>query len=132
MDVGIANGDQDYILHKGLVMIGCAGLALVLGDLQRTVLRTVRSGLWGESAGSRVPQAAELFLFQYRPFSGVITGNPPDQRCDGDPEFSFNGDPSAVPCTGHAVYGHRLGVCDQRASGTCFFGGAAGVRIFAV
>ena len=31
VDVGIANGDQDYILHKGLVMIGCAGLALVLG-----------------------------------------------------------------------------------------------------
>ena len=60
VDVGIANGDQDYILHKGLVMIGCAGL-------------------WGESAGSRVPQAAELFLFQYRPFSGVIAGNPPDQ-----------------------------------------------------
>ena len=25
VDVGIANGDQDYILHKGLVMIGCAG-----------------------------------------------------------------------------------------------------------
>ena len=78
VDVGIANGDQDYILHKGLVMIGCAGLAGA-GDLQRTVLRTVRSGLWGESAGSRVPQAAELFLFQYRPFSGVIAGNPPDQ-----------------------------------------------------
>ena len=53
VDVGIANGDQDYILHKGLVMIGCAG--------------------------SRVPQAADLFLFQYRPFSGVIAGNPPDQ-----------------------------------------------------
>ena len=31
VDVGIANGDQDYILHKGLVMIGCAGVALVLG-----------------------------------------------------------------------------------------------------
>ena len=31
VDVGIANGDQDYILHKGLVMIGCAGLALMLG-----------------------------------------------------------------------------------------------------
>ena len=78
VDVGIANGDQDYILHKGLVMIGCAGLALMLGICSARFC-ALCGRLWGESAGSRVPQAAELFLFQYRSFSGVIAGNPPDQ-----------------------------------------------------
>ena len=77
VDVGIANGDQDYILHKGLVMIGCAGLALVLG-----ICSARFCALCGQGFGANlreVPQAAELFLFQYRSFSGVIAGNPPDQ-----------------------------------------------------
>ncbi len=31
VDVGVANGDTSYIIHKGLQMVGCAILALLLG-----------------------------------------------------------------------------------------------------
>ena len=31
IDVGVANGDQAYILERGLQMVFCAGISLVLG-----------------------------------------------------------------------------------------------------
>lgn len=79
VDVGIANGDQDYILHKGLVMIGCAGLALVLG-----ICSARFCALCGQGFGANLREAEYRKLQSYSfsnidQFSGVIAGNPPDQ-----------------------------------------------------
>ena len=65
VDVGIANGDQDYILHKGLVMIGCAGLALVLG-----ICSARFCALCGQGFGANLREAEYRKLQSYS-FSNI-------------------------------------------------------------
>ena len=79
VDVGIANGDQDYILHKGLVMIGCAGLALVLG-----ICSARFCALCGQGFGANLREAEYRKLQSYSfsnidhfQVSSLVT--PPDQ-----------------------------------------------------
>ena len=64
-DVGIANGGQDYILHKGLVMIGCAGLALVLG-----ICSARFCALCGQGFGANLREAEYRKLQSYS-FSNI-------------------------------------------------------------
>ena len=65
VDVGIANGDQDYILHKGLVMIGCAGLTLVLG-----ICSARFCALCGQGFGANLREAEYRKLQSYS-FSNI-------------------------------------------------------------
>ena len=65
VDVGIANGDQDYILHKGLVMIGCAGLALMLG-----ICSARFCALCGQGFGANLREAEYRKLQSYS-FSNI-------------------------------------------------------------
>ena len=65
VDVGIANGDQDYILHQGLVMIGCAGLALVLG-----ICSARFCALCGQGFGANLREAEYRKLQSYS-FSNI-------------------------------------------------------------
>ena len=65
VDVGIANGDQDYILHKGLVMIGCAGVALVLGICSARFF-----ALCGQGFGANLREAEYRKLQSYS-FSNI-------------------------------------------------------------
>ena len=48
IDVGVANGDQDYILRKGALMIVCALLALILGVLYARYAATAGQGFGAE------------------------------------------------------------------------------------
>ena len=72
-------GMQDYILHKGLVMIGCAGLALVLG-----ICSARFCALCGQGFGANLREAEYRKLQSYS-FSNIdhfqvsFAGNPPDQ-----------------------------------------------------
>ena len=65
VDVGIANGDQDYILRKGLVMIGCAGVALVLG-----ICSARFCALCGQGFGANLREAEYRKLQSYS-FSNI-------------------------------------------------------------
>ena len=52
VDVGVVNGDRDYIFQKGILMIGCALIALILG-----IGSAKFSALCGQGLGANIRKA---------------------------------------------------------------------------
>ncbi len=52
VDVGVVNGDRDYIFQKGMLMIGCALIALILG-----IGSAKFSALCGQGLGANIRKA---------------------------------------------------------------------------
>lgn len=48
IDVGVANGDSDYIIMKGAQMIACALISLVLGVMYARYAATAGQGFGAE------------------------------------------------------------------------------------
>lgn len=132
VDVGIANGDQDYILRKGLVMIGCAGLALVLG-----ICSARFCALCGQGFGANLREAEYRKLQSYSfsnidhfQVSSLVT------RLTSDVTVIQNSVSTGIRqlCRAPVMLFMATGsafVINARLA-LVFFGGAAGVRIFAV
>lgn len=132
VDVGIANGDQDYILHKGLVMIGCAGLALVLG-----ICSARFCALCGQGFGANLREAEYRKLQSYSfsnidhfQVSSLVT------RLTSDVTVIQNSVSTGIRplCRAPVMLFMATGsafVINARLA-LVFFGGTAGVGIFAV
>ena len=83
IDTGVSTGDDMYIYKKGLQMVICAILALILG-----IGSSRFSALAGQGLGANLRK--ELFIFQHRPFQGIITCNTSYKRCNQYTECRIN------------------------------------------
>ena len=123
-------GIRTIFCIRGWWMIGCAGLALVLGICSARFCAPCQ-GLWGESveAEYRKPQSYSFSNIDHFQVSSLVT------RLTSDVTVIQNSVSTGIrpPCraTGHAVYAvqARRFVINARLA-LVFFGGAAGVRIF--
>ena len=64
IDVGVAAGDQAYIMEKGAQMVICAGIFAAWNRVCQ-ICSALRAGARGRTAEGRIPEDPGIFFCQY-------------------------------------------------------------------